>query len=60
MVGYGVQNKYELWNNDLNCIKIYRDVIFDESDMFKTQNKNENIIYILVSAQENKPIELTF
>lgn len=39
MVGYDVQNTYRLWNN-LKCIKIGRDVIFDEQDMFKTQNSN--------------------
>lgn len=58
MVGYGLQNTYRLWNDDLKCIKIGRDVIFDEQDMFKTQkSNNDNIVYIPAPVQEDKPIE---
>lgn len=59
MVGYGVQNIYRLWNDDLKCIKISRDVIFDEQDMFKTQNSNnDNTVYIPAPVQGNKSIEI--
>lgn len=57
MVGYGVQNTYRLWNDDSKFIKTGCDVIFDEQDMFKTQNSNnDNTVYIPALVQGNKPV----
>jgi hypothetical protein len=63
LIDYNSINIFEVWNPEKDDVNDYRDVIFDESELYDTYNKNDSIVTLekeknIVKISIDQAIEL--
>ncbi len=44
LIGYNSTNIFRIWNSEKDNVNDYRDVIFDESELYDIYNKSDSIV----------------
>jgi hypothetical protein len=58
LVGYNSTNIFRVWNSEKGDVSGYRDVIFDEGELYDTYNKGDPLVMLEKTHEKEPEIEL--